>query len=195
MPPTVPIKLILASSSPRRRQLLTNAGYTFDVVEPTDDESAPPGLAPTDHAKHLARRKARSVAGQCDRGIVVGADTVVALGDAIIGKPDHAAHAVQILSRLSGTTHACITAVCLVDAATGAEACDAASTTIRMRRVPRAEIEAYVATGECFGKAGAYAIQETADAFIERIDGSYSNVVGLPLELLADMLRRFATSA
>ncbi len=181
-------QLILASSSPRRRQLLADAGYDFVVVEPTDDEHAPANLDPAEHAKHLARLKARSVATRLHAGLILGADTVVALGDEIIGKPRDAAHAVEILSKLSGTRHACITALCLIDAATGFEACEAAATAIHMRDVPRAEIEAYVATGESFGKAGAYAIQETADAFIERIDGSFSNVVGLPLELLADML-------
>ena len=185
------MKIILASSSPRRRQLLIEGGYEFEIIEPTADEVAPPGLSPVDHARHLARLKARSVAGTLRSGLVLGADTVVALGDQIIGKPRDAEDAVRILSMLSGTTHACITALCLVDAATGREVCDAASTAIRMRRVPLAEIEAYVATGECFGKAGAYAIQETADAFIERTDGSFSNVVGLPLEVLAEMLCDF----
>ena len=184
-------RLILASSSPRRRQLLADAGYEFTIIEPDDDENAPPELSPDDHAKLLAQRKAGSVAETLDSGIVLGADTVVALGDEIIGKPRDAAHAIEILSKLSGTTHACISAVCLIDAATGAELCDAASTAIRMRDVPLAEIEAYVATGESFGKAGAYAIQETADAFIAGIDGSFSNVVGLPMELLGEMLTRF----
>ena len=184
----MPSELILASSSPRRRQLLAQAGYGFRVVAPGDEEDAPDGLSPAEHAKRLARRKARSVADGLDSGTVLGADTVVALGGEIIGKPDDARHAVEILSKLSGTTHECITAVCLIDAATGEEACDAAATAIRMRAAPRGEIEAYVATGECFGKAGAYAIQETADAFIEEIDGSFSNVVGLPMELLGSML-------
>jgi len=182
------VKLVLASSSPRRKQLLTDAGYEFVVVLPHADEDAPPALAPEAHAKLLARRKARSVAQGLHEGIVLGADTVVALGDEIIGKPRDAAHAIEILSRLSGTQHACITGLCLIDTSAGVELCESASTTIHMRIVPRPEIEAYVATGECFGKAGAYAIQESADAFIEGIHGSFSNVVGLPLELLAQML-------
>ena len=186
--------IILASSSPRRRQLLADAGYDFRIVEPDADETAPPGMSPTEHAKLLAQRKAHAVASTLDSGLVIGADTVVACSDEIIGKPDDAAHAAQILSRLSGTRHAVITAVCLIDAATGEERCDADTTFIQMRNVPRQAIDAYVATGECFGKAGAYAIQETADAFIDHIEGSFSNVVGLPMELLGRMLRDFAAA-
>ena len=184
-------QLILASSSPRRKQLLTDAGYEFVIVEPTDDEDASDDLSPEEHAKLLAARKAKSAAEGLPDGIVLGSDTVVTYDGEIIGKPDDARHAVEILSRLSGTRHAVITAICLVDAATGAEMCEADTTAIQMRDVPREEIEAYVATGECFGKAGAYAIQESADAFIEHIEGSFSNVVGLPLELLESMLARF----
>lgn len=184
-------QLILASSSPRRKQLLTDAGYEFAIVEPADDEDAPDGLSPEEHAKLLAARKAKSVAEGLADGLVLGSDTVVTYEGEILGKPVDARHAVEILSRLSGTRHAVITAVCLTDAATGVEMCDAETTAIQMRDVPLEAIEAYVATGECFGKAGAYAIQENGDAFIERIDGSFSNVVGLPLELLAAMLARF----
>ena len=186
------VRLILASSSPRRRQLLTDAGYEFVIVEPTDDEDAPDGLSPDGHAKLLATRKARSVAEGLAEGIVLGSDTVVTYEGEIIGKPDDARHAVQILSGLSGTRHAVITAVCLTDAATGEEMCEAETTAIQMRDVPLEAIKAYVATGECFGKAGAYAIQENGDAFIERIEGSFSNVVGLPLELVESMLARFS---
>lgn len=182
------MKLILASSSPRRRQLLADAGYDFVVIEPADDEEAPDGLAPGDHATLLARRKAKAVADGLNSGLVLGADTVVEAGNEIIGKPSDAQHATQILTRLSGTRHAVTTALCLIDAATGRDRCELDTTVIQMRNVSRDAIEAYVATGECFGKAGAYAIQENGDAFIERIEGSFSNVVGLPMELLAHML-------
>ena len=188
------MRLILASSSPRRRQLLSDEGYEFIIIEPSDDEDAPDGLSPEEHAKLLAARKAKSVAEGLDDGIVLGSDTVVTYAGEIIGKPDDARHAVEILSGLSGTRHAVITAICLVDAATGAEMCDAEATAIQMRDVPLEAIEAYVASGECFGKAGAYAIQENGDAFIERIDGSFSNVVGLPLELLESMLARLGAA-
>lgn len=182
------MKLILASSSPRRRQLLAGAGYDFVVSEPDDNEDAPAGLSPAEHAMLLARRKAQSVAQRLGSGLILGADTVVAIGDEIIGKPTDPQHAVRILTRLSGTQHAVMTALCLVEVDTGRECCGLDTTVIQMRQVPREAIEAYVATGECFGKAGAYAIQERGDAFIEHIEGSFSNVVGLPLELLARLL-------
>ena len=183
-------RLILASRSPRRRRLLAESGRTFDVLSVEADETAPPGLGPDAVAAELARRKAREAAARPEAAgaLVLGADTVVALGDEIIGKPDDRDDAVAILSRLAGSRHAVITGVCLLDAASGIERVESVRTWVTMRPMTRSEIEAYVDSGEAFGKAGAYAIQETADRYVTNLEGSFTNVVGLPMETVREML-------
>ena len=183
--------MFLASSSPRRRELLKRLGRRFRVVAPHADESVPPGAPPARAAEICAARKAESVAAQLGEGLVLGADTVVAAGEEIIGKPRDRAHAIEILERLTRGPHVVITAICLLDARTGRRRIASERTRVTMRPMTRAEIEAYVDSGEAMGKAGAYAIQETGDRFVERVEGSYSNVVGLPLELLARLLDEF----
>ena len=180
--------LILASASPRRRHLLLEIGLPFEVVVPHVDESPPPGVPPERVAVELAGRKARAVAALRPDALVLGADTVVAEGRDIIGKPANRADAVRILSQLSGSRHAVTTGVCLLDTAEGRELSDYVTTWVTMKPMTRQEIEAYVDSGEAYGKAGAYAIQETADRYVEKIEGSFSNVVGLPLERVRQML-------
>lgn len=181
-------KLILASGSPRRRELLRKLGRPFTVIVPHADESFNPRMPPDAIAVMLAQRKAQSVAKGLSEGIVIGADTLVALGSEIIGKPRDRAEAVEILSRLSGARQAVITGVCLVDAATGRSVTGSETTWVTMRKMSREQIQAYVGSGEADGKAGAYAIQETGDRYVEKLEGDFDNVVGLPVGLVRRLL-------
>ena len=187
-------ELILASASPRRRELLAATGRAFRVVPSDAEETVPEGLSPTEAAEHLACRKAAAVAARLSRGIVIGADTIVTSGPDIIGKPTDREDAIRILESLSRRAHTVITGLCLIDARSGRRLSGCERTRVQMRRMDRREIEAYVDSGEAMGKAGAYAIQESGDRFVERIEGSFSNVVGLPLELLGRMLEEFDRS-
>lgn len=187
--------LTLASASPRRHEILTRLGHAFRIDPADVDETPVPGLDAKAVAIDLARRKARHVARRQPVGTVIGADTIVVLGDQLLGKPADAGDARRILTALSDSTHRVITGVALVHAS-GAEVADAAVTRVTMRPMSAAEIDAYIASGECFGKAGAYAIQERADRFVTALDGAYDNVVGFPsglfARLLIDLTRRVA---
>ena len=188
-------EMILASSSPRRRDLLTQAGLAFEVVPPALPE---PGQAvahrpPRQQAEALAYFKAADVAKARPGRLVLGADTLVAVGGEVLGKPIDAQHARQMLRRLSGQAQEVITGVAMVDNQ-GRRLIASDVTHLVMRDITDDEIEAYIASGEWVGKAGAYAIQETGDRFITQVQGSLSNVVGLPVELVKDMLARFAPS-
>ncbi len=183
--------IILASTSPRRKQLLAEAGIDFLAIAPPIDE--PKALAdnipPVWQAEVLAYFKARSVADTRPGDIVLGADTLCAIGKDVLGKPDDEAHARQMLRDLSHTPHEVITGVAFCGPGSvrliGSE-----TTTITMTPMSEADIDAYIATGEWVGKAGAYALQETADQYVTHIEGSYSNVVGLPTALTQTMLTR-----
>ena len=180
--------VILASSSERRRRLLEEAGYDFRVVPPTLGEDRLHPQDPRLLAESLAYAKARRVADKVERYLVIGADTVVSLSGQVIGKADSPTEARTILKRLTGTTHEVITGLCVVNPRRGERLIAAETTRVTMKNATDDEIEAYVTSGEGIGKAGAYAIQENGDRFIEKIDGSFSNVVGLPMKMLADML-------
>ena len=190
-------KFILASRSPRRRDLLRERGYRFEVVPPPLAEPPSTGgiSAPIQLAEALAYFKARSVfAARPDR-VVLGSDTLVALDDDIFGKPADANDARRMLHRFSGTRHRVITALALLAPPPGPDEYErrllAADTTyVTMRRLEPAEIDGYIASDEWRDKAGAYAIQESGDAFVEKIEGSLTNVIGLPMELLERMLRQ-----
>jgi len=158
------------------------------------DESLAPGTAAEPAAREVALRKARAVARDRSDALVVAADTVVAAEGEVIGKPADRADAVAILSRLSGSRHAVITGVCFIDTATGREAVTSVTTWVTMRPMSRDEIQAYVDTGEAYGKAGAYAIQETGDRYVERVEGSFTNVVGLPVARVREMLKDFGVA-
>lgn len=182
-------KIILASTSPRRRDLLRQMGIDFEVVAPEADETVIDGAIPEGLAAELAARKAQSVAHMFPDAIIIGADTIVASADGeIIGKPADAEDAKRILRKLSGSTHSVITGLCLLDTVTGREDIAAEETLVTMRKMTEEEIENYVSSGEALGKAGAYAIQETGDVYVNRIQGSFNNVVGLPTEKLEEML-------
>jgi septum formation protein len=186
------MKIVLASKSQRRRKLLKDAGYEVTVVEPEASEEILKGERdPHKITILLARRKAESVCKKAKKGIVLGADTVTFYNGEVIGKPTDENDAVRILKKLSGTTHRVITGICIVDAKSGKTLCGSAQTTVTMKNVSEEDILRYVKSGESAGACGAYKVQERGDQFIEEIRGSYTNVVGLPLELLTDMLGRF----
>jgi septum formation protein len=178
--------LILASGSPRRRELLTQIGVSFTVQPSQATENVPPGTNPVEMVKELALRKAREVAGASPAHWVLGADTIVVLDGQVLGKPADAQDAASMLQRLSGRRHQVLTGVALVGP--GGQWVDYAETIVWMRPLTQEEIEAYVATGEPLDKAGAYGIQGRAAAFVPRIEGCYYNVVGLPLALLSQKL-------
>jgi septum formation protein len=189
-----PLQLILASQSPRRRELLATAGFSFTVRVSAVEEVRAPGESPDGYAQRLAREKAEAVwrtTRQESGTVVLGADTIVvlsgALGGTVLEKPRDAQDARAMLRKLSGRDHTVITAICLRHAQ-GAESASE-STRVWFAKLSAGEIDAYVASGEPMDKAGAYGIQGLASKFIDRIDGSYTNVVGLPLSLLYRYLR------
>jgi septum formation protein len=178
--------LILASASPRRSELLRNAGIVFEV-QPADVPEAPlPGEPAKALAERLAREKATAIARQRAADVVLGADTVVVVDGEILGKPAGAGDAARMLRMLSGRRHEVITGVCLV--AGGQWSVASESTTVTMSEISEKEIADYITTGEPMDKAGAYAIQGIASRWIPRIEGDYSNVVGLPVALVWRML-------
>jgi septum formation protein len=188
-----PRPLLLASSSPRRRQLLRQAGYEFDVIEPPFEEPSflHPSVAPERHAEALAYFKACSVADHRREVVVLGADTLAAFDGVAIGKPEDRDDARRILKRLSGTTHKVVTGVALVDATTNRRAMRHDVSIVRVKELSDAMIEAYLDSGEWESKAGAYGIQDQNDPFVERVEGSLTNVVGLPMEVVEAMFREW----
>ena len=181
---------ILASGSPRRRHLLDRVGFSFRIIPSEIREINSSGLEPQRQAIYWAVAKAREVAQRYPREWVLGADTIVVLDDIILGKPAGPAEAKAMLSRLSGRSHLVITGLCLVLAEAGVDESECVETTVRMREINDEEIQGYVNTGEPLDKAGAYGIQGIGGCLIERIEGSYSNVVGLPLSETVGLLRR-----
>ena len=188
--------LILASASPRRQELLRNAGIPF-TVQPADVSEFPlEGESPKNCAERLAREKALAVFQQQPDAYVLGADTVVFVDGQILGKPRDATEAFLMLRLLSGQTHQVITGVCLAGPRTanqelrsGFEDIRSETTLVKIESLTDDEIRTYVATGEPMDKAGAYAIQGFASRWIPRIEGDYFNVVGLPVSLVFQMLR------
>jgi septum formation protein len=179
-------RLVLASQSPRRRELLEGLGIALDVRPAHTDERVLPGEAPREYVLRVAREKARAVAGE----FVLAADTTVVLGGEILGKPCDAADAGRMLRALSGSRHEVLTAVSVRRAAVRVELSAVVATEVRFATIPEHAIAWYVSTGEPLDKAGAYAIQGAAGVFVEGVTGSVSNVVGLPLAETADLLRR-----
>lgn len=180
--------LILASGSPRRRELLEKLGVPFEVIVSEADEALQPGLPPEDQAALLANRKARAVAAGLERGHVLGADTIVVRDGEILGKPADDDDAAGMLRRLSGRTHEVITGVALVDAMSGGSLFRGVTSRVHMRPLTEDEIAAYVATGEPRDKAGAYAIQGLGSGLIAGFEGCYNTIVGLPLCYTSVML-------
>ncbi len=186
--------LILASTSPRRAELLRDAGYAFTVVTPPlhEPDQIGPGVPPAQQAEALSFFKARSVTHQVCEGLILAADTIVASAGQVFGKPADLHEARKILQALSGTTHQVVTGVTLLDAASRRRLIQHDITRVTMRTLAPEALERYLDSGAWEGKAGAYGIQDRADPFVARIQGSFSNVVGLPLELLERMLAEWA---
>jgi septum formation protein len=180
--------LVLASASPRRRELLRNAHIPFEV-EPADiNEDLLPNEPAKAYAERLARGKAQAIARMRPNTPVLGADTVVVVNNQILGKPADPADAARMLHLLSGRTHEVVTGVCL--AANGNDSVASEITSVTMSEISEQEIAAYISTGEPMDKAGAYAIQGIASRWIPRIEGDYSNVVGLPVARVYRMLQQ-----
>lgn len=184
------MNIILASGSPRRRQLLEQLGLSFTVQSSDVDESVEPGLSPAAMVEQLSLRKGQAVAERVGPdSLVLAADTVVALGDAVLGKPQDRAKAVSMLTSLSGKTHQVYTGVTLLGG--GRRVTEHETTAVTFRSLSREEIVAYVDTGEPMDKAGAYGIQGYGALLVERLEGDYFNVMGLPLCRLGRMLAAF----
>lgn len=193
--------IVLASASPRRQEILRNAGISFTAQAADIDETPLEGELPRACAERLAREKALAVWRMRPRDLVLGADTIVVVDGAIFGKPADSADAARMLRLLSGRVHQVITGACMVGARDDSQLISSRpetrtaseTTSVTMNELSDAEIREYVATGEPMDKAGAYAIQGIASRWIPRIEGDYSNVVGLPMALVYSMLRERGT--
>jgi septum formation protein len=183
-------ELILASTSPRRKYLLEQAGLRFRVVPSPFDESGVAPDEPSRYVRRLAEAKAADVAARYPEAWVIGADTIVADGPHLLGKPGSPEEAREMLGRLSGKTHQVYTGFCIVREKDRARFVDAVCTDVTFKELSAAEIDWYIRTGEPFDKAGAYAIQGMGTFLVRRINGSYSNVVGLPVCEVVELLIR-----
>jgi septum formation protein len=188
------MRIILASNSPRRKELLSQIGVSFEVI-PSKFEEQLVELPPSKLVEHFAYMKAADVASSIkEKALVLGSDTIVCLDESkgmVLGKPRDKADAFDMLRKLSGKQHFVISGISVIDTATGESITAHEVTRVRMKEFSDAEIEAYIRTGEPMDKAGAYAIQGLGSLFVEGIEGDYFNVVGLPLFRLSGMLERF----
>jgi len=187
------VRLVLASASPRRRALLARLGVAFAVVPSDVDETLPPDLPPDHGATELARRKAQAVAarlaGAGAPAVVLAADTLVVLDGQPFGKPTSRTDARRMLRALRGRTHEVVTGLAVVETATGHETVETVVSRVHMREFDDAELEAYLLSGEPDDKAGAYAVQGVGGRLVARVEGSYTNVIGLPVRATARLLR------
>ena len=184
-------RLILASGSPRRRELIGRLGFPYVCRESGLDEDLVEAPEPFLLAARLARMKARQVASGAFRGLVIGCDTLVCLDRRILGKPADRANARQMLWSLRGRTHGVITAVAVIEASSGREEASVVNSQVRMRHFGQAILSRYLDTGDSMDKAGAYGIQTAGAELVESFSGCYFNIVGLPLCELARLLARF----
>jgi septum formation protein len=181
-------RLVLASRSPRRTEILSAVGWPFEIVAANIDESRFKSETAAPYVRRLAQTKAESVAKKLPSGLVLGADTVVLVDEEILGQPRDEEDARRMLNLLSGKWHEVLTAVALVQAGGGQVMVDHEKTRVRFAEMSAAEIDWYVASGEPMDKAGAYAIQGSAALFIEEIQGDYFNIVGLPIRLVYELM-------
>ena len=186
MPP-----LVLASASPRRRQLLTEYGYQFTMAPANIEEVTPSHLTPREIALWNARTKARAVAAHRPKDIVLGVDTLVAFKDRIFGKPRDLDEAFAMISELNGRSHEVFSGVCLIRAATCEERSFTEITRVHFRRLTSVQLRAYLTRIGPLDKAGAYAAQDDRGEIIDRVEGSFTNVIGLPMGMLAEALSEF----
>ena len=184
--------LVLASTSPRRRMLLTEAGFDFSVEAPMlAEERLNPDCELAEALEALALAKARSVAEKMPQALVMGADTIVCKDGVVLGKPADAEEAARMLRMLSGEKHEVITAVALCCDATGVAATGHAVSGVRFKALSEKDIQAYIESGEPLDKAGAYGIQGEGGKFVQALEGDYDNVVGLPMKLVKEMLSQW----
>ena len=176
-------QLVLASASPRRRELLEQIGLDFKVIPSQAEEQILPGETPEEHVIRLSLDKANEVANRDNVSgrWFIGSDTIVLCDQQILGKPENGDHAATILKQLSGREHRVLSGFAIIDRQTGQQRVEAVSTKVWFRQLTETEITGYIATGEPADKAGAYAIQGLGICFVAKIEGSYTNVVGLPL--------------
>ncbi|MGE5605367.1 MAG: Maf family protein [Bacteroidota bacterium] len=187
--------IILASASPRRIEILNQLGLDFQVIPSEVSEVIPEkSTTPQELVTKLALHKASDVARKVERGLVIGADTLVVLEDIIFGKPSGPAEAVKMLSILNGKFHSVYTGIAMIQVPSGQTEVGYSETKVKFRSLSKEEIQSYAATGEPLDKAGAYGIQGKGGVLVERIEGCYFNVVGLPLSKLAEMLQKFEIS-
>jgi len=183
------LPIVLASGSPRRKQLLEMLRIPFRVIPPDVDEHVLPGEKPADYVTRLSRAKAQAVVSRAPGEVILAADTTVVLGGKIFEKPTSPANAVEMLEQLQGKTHEVLTAVAVAENGRLEQALDVSRVTFRPNG--RKTLEEYVATGEPLDKAGAYAIQGVGAPLIERVEGDFFGVMGLPLRLALDLLAKF----
>jgi septum formation protein len=184
-------RIILASSSPRRRELLRNLGFAFDVIQPSADETVSENETPEDFVLRVSVEKASSVSGSLGEGaVVIGADTIVVVDGEILGKPEDPEEASSMLRKLSGKEHHVYTAFSIVRPKDEILHSEIVDTSVRVKPLAASEIEGYIKTGEPMDKAGAYGIQGIGSFMVRGIEGSYSNVVGLPVEELLAALKK-----
>lgn len=184
-------KLILASGSPRRRQLLTQVGLKHRVSPSNIDEKLNPRLQPKSQVEKLSLQKAQAVIHKHSDSIILAADTVVVLNGEILGKPTNKEHAFRMLKKLSGTEHTIITGFTIIDTETKKTITKSKESKVRIKQLTEKEIHAYLETEEYKDKAGSYAVQERGAAFVEDIQGDYFNIVGLPLHDVLKELKKF----
>lgn len=187
-------RLVLASSSPRRSELLRAIGLPFEVARPDIDETPHAGEAADQYVMRLSQEKSQAVASQFPESVILSADTTVVDNGQILGKPDNPAHAESMLRQLRARSHIGHTGLTLLDTSTGKSITRLVTTTVYMRAMSDAEIAAYIASGDPMGKAGSYAIQNREFHPVARLEGCYTNVVGLPVCMVAAMLAELGLS-
>ncbi|RKY84952.1 septum formation inhibitor Maf [candidate division KSB1 bacterium] len=185
------MRLILASTSPRRKEILSKTGLGFDVVVNNYEEDMTLDMPPKELAAYLSLGKAKSVANQYPDALVIGADTIVAFKDKILGKPKSVEEAKEMLTMLSGEVNSVITGFTMIHQSSNRIITDAIESFVTFRKMSEEEIDNYIATGEPMDKAGAYAIQEKGAIFVEKIEGDFFTIIGLPLYRIAEELKQF----
>ena len=183
--------IILASASPRRKELLEKIGLRFEVEPSNYEEDMPSALEPHEFAQKISLEKAKVVASKHKNAIVIAADTFIIFGSQILGKPHTEKEARKMLETISGKPHSVITGFSIIDTGTSKTLSKSVETKIYIRKLTLAEIDAYVKSKEPLDKAGAYAIQGLGSVFVEKIEGDYFNVIGLPLSALTEALKEF----
>lgn len=184
-------ELILASTSPRRKEILEKSGIPFSVEDSGYEEDLTLKLEPAELAKHLALCKAEAVAKRHEDAIVIGADTIVVINGKVLGKPIDDGEAREMLGQLSGTVHTVVTGIAIIDAKNRQKITKAVETKVHFKQLTEKQIAEYIKTGESKGKAGAYAVQGLGAELIDKIEGDYYNVMGLPLSALLEELKGF----